>query len=198
MTDSSKREVVNQWITDNYKQLRINIIHKLAGDTNPLAEDLLASTIQKFLEKDIDDLYRIVTEEKPEHYLTRMAALNLKSSTSHFYTKYRKPTMMIREYHVNKSYHGEDIDYDMDDIMEGDMFQEVNLKHVYIRKAMKALREENLYFHDIIDKLYLGDWSHQDYSEHYGIPIHELRHNVTSARNKFKLLHKRIENGIIE
>ena len=198
MTEESKREVVNQWITDNYKQLRINIVFKLAGDTNPLADDLLASTIEQFLLKDIDTQYRIVTEEKPEYYITRMAALNLKSSTSHFYSKYRKPTMMIREYHVNKSYHGEDIDYELDDIMEDDIFKDVNLKHKYVRKALKLLDEHNLYYYDLIQKLYLSDWSHQDYSDHYGIPMHELRANVTAARNKFKQYYKKLERGHIK
>lgn len=125
MTERDKRKVVNDWLSDNYKQLRTNIIGKLAGYDNPLGEDLLASTLDQFLKKDTDELYRIVTKEKPEHYITRMAALNLKSTTSHFYTKYRRPTMMIREYFVNKSYHGEDIDYDMDDMMEGDIFAEL-------------------------------------------------------------------------
>lgn len=193
MTQKDKKKVVDDWITKNYKQLEINS-KKLAQANNPLRPDLLAHTLEQFLTKDLDIQYRIVSEEKPEFYITRMMALNLKSSTSSFYTKYRKPAMAIREFHVNKKYEGQEYDYELDDVLEGDIFAEVNSKHVIIRKALKELKEYNVYFYDVIQKLYIGDWSHTDYSEHYGIPMHELRHNVTQARHKFKKIHKSIEH----
>ena len=198
MTEQDKRRVVNDWITDNYKQLRINIIHKLAGDTNRLAEDLLASTIEQFLKKDTDICYRIVTEEKPEYYITRMAALNLKSSTSYFYTHYRKPAMDIREFHVNKIYHGQEHDYELEDHLEGDLFTDIPENFTLVRKTMKMLKEYNFYFHDLITKLYLSDWDHTSYAEHYNIPISEVRNNVTQARNRFKLIYRKLENGDIK
>ena len=198
MTEQDKRRVVNDWITSNYKQLRINIIHKLAGDTNRLAEDLLASTIEQFLKKDTDICYRIVTEEKPEYYITRMAALNLKSSTSHFYTHYRKPAMAIREFHVNRIYHGQEHDYELEDHLEGDLFTDIPENFTLVRKTMKMLKEYNFYFHDLITKLYLSGWDHTSYAEHYDIPITEVRNNVTQARNRFKLIYRKLENGDIE
>ena len=198
MTEQDKRRVVNDWITDNYKQLRINIIHKLAGDTNRLAEDLLASTIEQFLKKDTDICYRIVTEEKPEYYITRMAALNLKSSTSHFYTHYRKPAMAIREFHVNRIYHGQEHDYELEDHLEGDLFTDIPENFTLVRKTMKMLKEYNFYFHDLITKLYVNGWDHTSYAEHYDIPITEVRNNVTQARNRFKLIYRKLENGDIE
>ena len=190
-----KRAVVNRWITDNYEQLRTNIIGKLAGYNNPLAEDLLASTLEQFLAKDIDTQYRIVTEEKPEFYITRMGALNLKSTTSHFYRHYRKPTMDIREFYVNKVYKGVESAYELDDTLSGDIFTEISLKHKHIRKTMKIMKEDNFYYHDIIVKIYLNGWSHPDYAGHYDIPMTELRSNVTSARQKFKLIFRKVANG---
>ena len=195
MTEKDKRGVVNEWLSDSYKQLRINIIHKLAGHNNPLAEDLLASTIEQFLKKDTDTLYRIVTKEKPEYYITRMAALNLKSSTSNFYTHYRKPTMNIREFFINKTYHGVDNDYELDEFMEGDIFDTTPDRIINIRKAMDELKKDNFYYADLITKLYLSGWNHEEYGEHYGIPVHEVRSNVTAARNRFRLMHKKVING---
>lgn len=194
MTERDKRKVVNEWLSDNYKQLRINIIHKLAGYNNPLAEDLLASTIEQFLKKDTDIVYRIVSEEKPEYYITRMAALNLKSSTSNFYTHYRKPAMNIREFFINRTYEGVENTFDMEDEMEGDIFDKTPQIHKDLRKAMKQLKEYNLYYADLISKLYIQGWSHIDYCDHYEIPIKELRYNVTAARNRLKLILKQIQN----
>ena len=76
MTQKDKKKVVNDWLTNNYKQLEINS-KKLAQENNPLRPDLLAHTLEQFLTKDLDIQYRIVAEEKPEFYITRMMALNL-------------------------------------------------------------------------------------------------------------------------
>ena len=196
MTEKDKRRVVNKWFSDNYKQLRINIIHKLAGHNNPLAEDLLASTLDQILRKDTDTLYKICFEDNAmEQYATRTAALNLKSSTSHFYTHYRKPTMNIREFFVNKTYHGVDRDYELDEFMEGDIFDTTTDRIKNIRKAMDELKKDNFYYADLITKLYLSGWNHEEYGEHYGIPVHEVRSNVTAARNRFRLMHKKVMNG---
>lgn len=199
MVDSDKRRVVNKWVTDNYNQLRINL-DKLATYSNPLKEDLFACTMEQFLEKDIDQLYNIITGvgQKPEHYFTRMMALNLKSNSSRFYQKYRKPTLAIREFHVNHRYEGQEYDYELEDTLEGDLFTDIPKRFTDVRKAMELLREDNFYYHDIILKLYVQGWGHDDYAEHYQIPIRELRANVTAARNRFKLFHKKLENGDIK
>lgn len=199
MTEREKRVVINQWLTDNYKQLRINL-DKLATYNNPLKEDLFACSVEQFLEKDTDQLYHIITgkDQKPEHYLTRLMALNLKSNTSKFYQKYRKPTLSIREFHVDYQYEGQPYDYELDDVLEGDLFTDVPKRFTDVKKAMEMLREDNFYYHDIISKLYVQGWSHTDYSDHYGIPMRELRANVTAARNRFKSFHKKIENGDIQ
>ena len=199
MVDSDKRRVINKWVTDNYKQLRINL-DKLATYNNPLKEDLFACTMEQFLEKDTDQLYNIITGvgQKPEHYFTRMMALNLKSNSSRFYQKYRKPALAIREFHVNHRYEGQDYDYELDDVLTGELFEEVSPRDFFLRRTMQLLKEDNFYYHDIILKLYVQGWAHDEYAEHYGIPIRELRANVTAARNRFKLFHKKVENGHIK
>ena len=197
MTQEDKKKVVNDWLTNNYKQLEINS-KKLAQENNPLRPDLLAHTLEQFLTKDLDIQYRIVSEEKPEFYITRMMALNLKSSTSSFYTKYRKPALSIREFHVNKKYDGQQHDYELEDNLEGDLFTDIPEDVKLIRKTMKMLKEDNFYYHDLINKLYIQGWDHTSYAEYYGIPITELRNNVTQARQKFKRIYKLLQYGIIE
>ena len=61
MTQESKKKVVDKWLTDNYEQLELNSI-KTATYDNPLRDDLLALTLQQFLEMGIDRCYEIVTE----------------------------------------------------------------------------------------------------------------------------------------
>ena len=194
MTQKDKKKVVNDWLTKNYKQLEINS-KKLAQENNPLRPDLLAHTLEQFLTKDLDIQYRIVSEEKPEFYITRMMALNLKSSTSSFYTKYRKPAMAIREFHVNKRYEGMPHDYELEDNLEGNLFSDLPENVKLIRKTMNILKEDNFYYHDLINKLYIQGWDHTAYGEYYGIPITEVRNNVTAARNKFKKIYKTLEYG---
>jgi len=197
MTQEDKKKVVNDWITKNYKQLEINS-KKLAQESNPLRPDLLAHTLEQFLTKDLDIQYRIVSKEQPEFYITRMMALNLKSSTSSFYTKYRKPAMAIREFHVNRKYEGQQHDYELEEYLEGELFNEIPENFKLIRSTMKVLKEDNFYFHDLINKLYIQGWDHTSYAEYYGIPITEVRNNVTQARQKFKRIYKTLQYGIIE
>ena len=197
MTTEDKRRVVNKWLDNNYRQLEINS-KKLAQADNPLRPDLLAHTLEQFLTKDIDIQYRIVSEEKPEFYITRMMALNLKSSTSSFYTKYRKPAMAIREFHVNRRYEGQEYDYELDDILEGELFTNIPEDTRLVRRTMQILKDYNFYYADIIVKLYVEGWNHTDYSEHYGIPMSELRNNVTQARNRFKKIYNKLKDGSIE
>lgn len=197
MEQSEKRRVINKWVEDNYDQLWQNIVVKLCTTKSPFGPELFQVSIQQFLEKDTELLYRIITTEKPEHYLTRLAALNLKSKSSHFYTKYRKPTLDIREFHVNYRYKNMDHDYEIEEHIEDDLFAEPVPQNVKtVRKTMKALKQHNMYYHDIIDKLYVQGWPHDEYADYYQIPMNELRHNVTTARNWFRRIYKTIElNG---
>ena len=186
MTQESKKEVVDKWLSDNYKQLEINSI-KTATYDNPLRDDLLALTLQQFLEMGIDRCYEIVTEGKPENYITRSMRMNLKSNTSIFYQKYRKPALAIRELKQGSEKHiGL---YEMDLAFDS----EIPLKDQITRATLNKM---DVYHREIFTKLYLQEWTQDEFCEYYDIPVRELRNNVAAARKRFKKIYKDIEANI--
>jgi len=186
MTQESKKKVVDKWLTDNYEQLELNSI-KTATYDNPLRDDLLALTLQQFLEMGIDRCYEIVIEGKPENYITRSMRLNLKSNTSIFYQKYRKPALAIRELKQGSEKHiGL---YEMDLAFDA----EIPIKDQITRQALNKL---DVYHREIFTKLYLQEWTQEEFCEYYDIPVKELRNNVASARKRFKKLYKDIEANV--
>jgi DNA-directed RNA polymerase specialized sigma24 family protein len=80
--------MINSYLEKHYKE----ILGKVKGVTrnHELTEDLLQDCILAFLEKGPDYTSRILMEDKVQHYLVRMAHIQFNSSTSPFYTKYRK------------------------------------------------------------------------------------------------------------
>lgn len=93
MTESEKLEVINTWFSNNWNQLEINA-HKVCGHSivaiDKWKDDLMVYTFESFRRMNLDKQYEIITEGKPEYYLTRAMAIALKSSTSPFYNQYRK------------------------------------------------------------------------------------------------------------
>ena len=80
--------MINSYLEKHYKE----ILGKVKGVTrnHELTEDLLQDCILAFLEKGPDYTSRILMEDKVQHYIVRMAHIQFNSSTSPFYTKYRK------------------------------------------------------------------------------------------------------------
>jgi hypothetical protein len=88
-----------------YPQLEINC-KKVCGEGYwRWGNDLLAVAVTFFLEKPIEAQLKTIADNKLENFITWIMNMQLKSSTSYFYTRYRKPRMMMRE-----MYEG-DLDY---------------------------------------------------------------------------------------
>ena len=98
MTDTEKRTAIREGISKLYPQLQINCKKLCGKGFDAWGGDLLPHTLDMFLNMPLDRQYEIMFEDKkPENYLTRAMALQLKSSTSTFYNKYRRPMMASRE-----------------------------------------------------------------------------------------------------
>ncbi|QDP58535.1 MAG: hypothetical protein Unbinned175contig1000_31 [Prokaryotic dsDNA virus sp.] len=83
-----KGYMINSYLQKHYKE----ILDKIKGVTknHQDTEDLLQDCILAFLQKGPDYTTRILKDGKVQHYLVRMAYIQFNSSTSPFYTKYRK------------------------------------------------------------------------------------------------------------
>ncbi len=84
MTKDEKIEVINQWLVDNYNQMKINVI-KVCGYSQAAidkwGDDIIPYVWEAFRKMDLDKQYEIITNGNPENYLTRGMALSIKSST---------------------------------------------------------------------------------------------------------------------
>lgn len=80
--------MINSYLEKNYKE----ILNKVKGVTknHQDTEDLLQDCILAFLEKGPDYTSKVLNDGKVQHYLIRMTHIQFNSSTSPFYTKYRK------------------------------------------------------------------------------------------------------------
>jgi len=86
--------MINNYINKHYQE----ILGKIKGVTknHELTEDLLQDCILAFLEKGPDYISKVFRDDKVQHYLVRMCHIQFNSSTSPFYTKYRKTTFKTR------------------------------------------------------------------------------------------------------
>jgi RNA polymerase sigma factor (sigma-70 family) len=93
LSEAEKIKIVNDWWTENYNQLEINI-HKVLGYSiaaiNKWKDDLMPYAYEVYRNMDLDKQVDIIYNGKPEFYITRGFALSIKSSTSMFYRQYRK------------------------------------------------------------------------------------------------------------
>ena len=93
----SQSLAINEWFTEGgYHQLVINSV-KTCGSDQTFQEDLLAYTVEYFLSMPIERQVKIYNDESIEEYVTRLMGISLKSSTSPFYSKYRKFLISTRE-----------------------------------------------------------------------------------------------------
>lgn len=95
--------MISSYLEKHYAE----ILRKFKGVTknHPQTEDLLQDCILNFLEKGNDYIHQVLLDGKVQHYLVRMCYIQFNSSTSPFYTKYKKFTLKsipILDY-VNKT-----------------------------------------------------------------------------------------------
>lgn len=97
-SDQEKKDLINKWFTDGgYDQLVINS-HKTCSDNAMYSrEDALAHMLEYFFGLPLEKQWKIYCDGGLEFYITRGLALQVKSSSSSFYHKYRKPLIRERE-----------------------------------------------------------------------------------------------------
>ena len=99
LTDDQKRKMINDWFEreGGYEQLVINS-HKTCSDSAMYSrEDALAHMLEYFFGLPLEKQWKIYCDGGLEFYITRGLALQVKSSSSSFYHKYRKPLIRERE-----------------------------------------------------------------------------------------------------
>ena len=98
---------VKEQLTLIYPQLQINCKNVCGAGFNTWGEDLLAMSLEIFLEKPIEYQLKVIEDGKLENFITYVMNLQLKSGSSRFYHQYRKASEKSRELYDNYNYRKE-------------------------------------------------------------------------------------------
>lgn len=99
LSDAQKRKMIDDWFQKEggFKQLEINSVKVCSDYASYSREDALFHTIEYFLGLPLEKQFKVYCDGGMEFYITRAMALQVKSSSSSFYHKYRKPLLKERE-----------------------------------------------------------------------------------------------------
>jgi hypothetical protein len=98
MTKEELDKEINKWFSKNYLYLRKEIANNICKDgMSVYTDELLSYMVLWFLERSDEQKEQMLKDNMIENYILRGASIQLKSSTSPFYSKIRKFKMSARE-----------------------------------------------------------------------------------------------------
>ena len=175
MSKNEKIKVINQWLTDNYNQLEINV-WKVCGHSQAAHDkwgnDIIPYVWEGFRKMDLDKQYEIITQGKPEFYLTRAMALSIKSNTSPFYNIYRKFSRISNEF--NLGYHDKE-----DEVSR-------NKKELNESELSLAVKGLDYYDHYLITEYYFNNKKAREIAEVTGISSSTVSSDIKRALKRLK------------
>jgi len=181
LTEQEKKDLVNRAITQAYPKM-LKDFKRITSYNSEKFEDLLQFCLSEFLsKKSIDYQYKVcVTDGKLVNYMGRSMSLNLKSSTSPYWSLHRRAAYNSRgSYLVEYDEHGK---HDLPEIQDPDL----QLKDVNPRECvMYALEQVDFYHRALLDEYYLQDKTYKQIQQKYGIPLYHIRKDI---ENGVKLL----------
>ena len=186
MTDREKKEILDNWWTENHGQLWINV-HKVLGYSQVAIEkwgdDLLAWSYEQFTKKPISKQYEIYSGGKLEFYITRGMALAIKSSTSPFYHHYRRFNRTTAIINKDSDYQGRAID-------KSHEYAKLEGNEQIMRDAVASL---NFYDKFLITEYYYNKKSAREIARITDIAPFSISRDIKKALHKIKRI---IENKI--
>ena len=119
MTEQQQQNEIRIALGKLHPQLVTNCKKLCGTGYGQWGENLLSHTISQFLSMKTAKQFKIIfLDGKAEHYITFGMRVQLKSSTSTFYTIYRKPLIKTRELLPDYKYQNYNTDKDSDDTLE--------------------------------------------------------------------------------
>lgn len=164
--------MINQYIEKNY----IEILNKFKAVTrnHQDTEDLLNDCILNFLEKGNDYTNQVLQDGKVQHYLIRMAHIQFNSSTSPFYTQYRKQSLKSKE-----------IDNDVVESLE-DKPELVEDKQELVKQVKLYIGKLPVYNRTIAEKHFVEDVSQREMSKMYNINRIHISKDLNTIKKNIK------------
>lgn len=174
LTDNEKRVAVNHEVTRCWNKMLADA-KRITSYNSDIFEDLLPHVISEFLtKKPIDYQYKVCCiDKKLNNYIGRSMSLNLRSSSSTFWNKYRKEAYNSRGVYIVE--YDEFGTYDLDYIHDPDRKPEDMSPGECMFAAIDNL---NFYFKALITDYYLYDMTLIQMNEKYGITLTSLRKDI--------------------
>ena len=170
------RDKVNKWFERNWnhylKEVRTNITKGIMAE---YTDDICAFMYEEFMKQKPEKIEQMYDDGKILNWMLRGTSFQIRSSTSPFYSKYRKKRAnMIPEYYG-------DFGYDQHDNIELDD---------YYQCMMETLSEESevldWYEKKLIDMKYLRQMPYQEIIDKYGFSQVSTRQHIAAALDKIE------------
>ena len=188
MTEKEMRKEVNAkvalWYPKMYKDSK-----QISGTNfDKYGDDLLGYCLEDFLcNKDIEYQYKVAVEDdKLVNYIGRSMSLQIKSSSSPFWFRYRK-----EGYNSRGIYLVEDGREEIDPLIEiGEEMDDEFDSPAYVKNDLDCLRYalEQLHWYDkiLVDDYYIKGMTFRDMHKKYNISLNSLKKDINKALAKIK------------
>ena len=189
MTDSEKRDQINAKVTQYYPKMYRDSMQIAGANFEKYGSDLLAYCLEDFLcNKSIDYQYKIsCIDEKLPNYIGYSMGLQIKSSSSPFWFKYRK-----EGYNSRGIYLVEDgsVEIDPSVEIEVDEIDDEFDSPYYIKNDLDCVRYalEQLHWYDriLVDDYFIKGLTYSSMHKKYNISLNSLKKDINSALNKIR------------
>jgi RNA polymerase sigma factor (sigma-70 family) len=163
--------MIRQYIEKNY----IEILNKVKAVTrnHQDTQDLLNDCILNFLEKGNDYTNQVLQDGKVQHYLVRMGHIQFNSSTSPFYTQYKKNSLKSTE--INEDV----VQIEDEVIIHEDKEKLVNKVKLYIGNLP-------VYERILAEKHFVDNTSQREMSKMYNINRIHISRDLNNIQSNIK------------
>ena len=188
MSEEEMRKEINAKVTQWYAKMYKDSMQISGTNFEKYGEDLLAYCLEDFLcNKDLEYQYKIsCIDEKLPNYMGRSMALQIKSSSSPFWFKYRK-----EGYNSRGIYLVEDGKEELDPLIE--MGEEMDVEFdspAYVKNDLDCVRYalEQLHWYDshLINDYFIKGLTYQNMHVKYNISLNSLKKDINKALVKIK------------
>lgn len=177
LTEEEKRVEIDREISRSYPKM-LKDFKRITSYNHIKFEDLLAFVLSEFVtKKSIDYQYKVCCiDKKLVNYIGKSMSLNLRSSTSPFWAKYRRTAYNSRGIYL--------VEYDEFGMYELPELQDPDLRieDLNPRECMHvALEKLDFYHRQLVEDHYIRGMSYKKMRDHYGITLSSLRKDVAQG-----------------
>lgn len=188
MTEEEMKKQINAKVTQWYAKMYKDSMQISGANFEKYGNDLLAYCLEDFLcNKDIEYQYKVaVQDNKLPNYIGYSMSLQIKSSSSPFWFRYRK-----EGYNSRGIYLAEDGSVEIDPSVEiGEEMDDEFDSPYYIKNDLDCVRYalEQLHWYDshLINDYFIKGLTYQDMHVKYNISLNSLKKDINKALAKIK------------